>query len=258
MSSILNQVSTEFAFSLLPKDNPGVLYNFVEALNVRAMNVSKKSMKYEGSYYSVWFHRLSPKLDPSVVPLEESDHQQLKTLLLKQNQGYKCFNFEEDLDFENYYVIKKGDEIVCGLQVDPHCRKKICNIPEKSKMVLGPLLVASSAIPFANRYINVNSFTPLKFYVPFCKPGYELKLVDLMSHLLKVHGRHSALIGLDTESNILKTWEKEKIKFGYFSLGGKQLVNHMFAVTRNFTPEQEEIFRNAPVFVSPIENYMLL
>jgi hypothetical protein len=254
MSKVLNQVSTEYAFSLLPKDQPGVVYNFVEALNMRAMQLAKKQMTYEGSYFSVWFHRLLPKLNNSVLPLEESDRQQLKTLLVSQNRGYKCFNFDEDLDFENYYVIKNGGEIIAGLQVDPHCKKKISNMPDKSKMMAGPFLLGCSVLPLTNRYFNVNSFTPLKFYVPFCKPGYENKLVDIMSHLLKLYNRHSAVIGLDTQSPILKAWERDKLKYGYYSLGG----NHMFAVTQNFTPEQEKLFRESPVFVSPIENYILV
>lgn len=233
---------------LVSKHEATYFYAYVDPNNVRsAILCEELGFQTLGSFKSYMFGRLFPKkrIHFSQITSSEKDH--VTTLLLEQYKNYNAYTKEGLFDNDNYYYIKDNHgDIVVGLQV---------YITNWNVMELGgrfgkTLLNILNGTPILRRLIR-KKYSFLAIDHVYAKPGYTKQLEALIESLLNRFNLFSALILVDTNSNLYT--EIEQMNKGLMGKIKSPNTIHSIFKPLNMTDSELKTLKNNPTFISSFD-----
>ncbi len=231
------------------KSNQTIVYALVELNNVGSFELCKNfGLETIRNCRTIPFSRFFPKKDPAVSKLEEKDKSQIINLLHQYYKRYNLFFTNNIFRIGSYYVLKKDNDIIAGLQIIPN-HWKVDYLPGISGAFILKIL---SKIPLLSRIVNPKEFRFAHFDGIYVKKGHEADLICLMESVLADFGLYTALICLDHQSTLCH-WLRNSGKLGLLNkFKGDSLVQ-LVARFDNFSEEEIEQFINRPVYLSAFD-----
>jgi hypothetical protein len=220
----------------------------VEAGNLRSLKTLQKvGRKSLGHYQSLLVSRLKPKERGPVDRLPEKDRDQVVRLLYQEYQRHSLLDFAYAVKPEDYYILRQGQEIVAGVQVERN-HLAIEYLPGAGGLVL---IKALPYLPILRRYLPEGNFQYLALGNIYVKPGHEPELFRLMESLLAREQLYFGMIYLDKRSPIYQRLMSSG-NFGLFNA----LVDipvQVMAFLKGFTEPETAAIRRKPLFISMLD-----
>ena len=203
--------------------SPSILYSYIEENNTRSLTVSQKlGFTSITTLETIIFSRLYPKADNRVSRISEEELPEIIVELELQN-AHTIFRTFENINYQNnYFVLKENGKIVAGLQANP-TRWKIIEMEGIGGQILLKVL---PYIPILKRLINPEKYDFLAIEGIFIALGSEDYLYPLLEGVLHHFSMTSALIELDSKSEMLKLF-KEKGNLGLLNSFKKEVKTHV-------------------------------
>lgn len=185
----------------LPKG--ALLYAALEGDNHRSIKIVEKvGFGYPQPVSTIGFSRFFPKGSPNIQPIRtEAEKAEVIALLETFYAEYSIRHFSNIHQHDNYFVIRKGGEIVAGLQMH-HAIWRIENMPGLSGKLL---LHVVPRLPVLNKMMNPNHFEFLSFEGIYYQLGHEDALFELMEGLLAMEKLKTAVFWVAKESPVADT-----------------------------------------------------
>jgi GNAT superfamily N-acetyltransferase len=225
-----------------------IYYGYIEADNIYSLKTIRKiGRKSLGLYKSLIISHLYPKHDGSVEKLEDSKREQLVQLLYKQYENHSLVDFEQAVKPEEYYILRRGQEIIAGLQ----CEKNhwtIKYLPGAGGFLLLKVLPYT---PILRKLFPERNFHFLTLGNIYVKTGYERELFKFIEAVLAEYQLNFGLICIDKRSPVYKRLEKAG-KFGIFNA----LVHvpvHVMAYLKGFSEIEVAEIRRQALYISIID-----
>jgi hypothetical protein len=223
-----------------------IMYAFVESMNERSKNIIHKAgFNNVRSFLTVAFSRFSPKKDPRVVLLKNDEKEKMKSLLLDFYRDYAFFNTDHLFYGDRYYVIKEGNEIVAGVLAIPSSYK-VYDMPGVWGWIIMKVL---PRVPFFRRLFQPGEFRYLVFDAIYHRKGYEHMLAPLFESVCHAEGFHTGLTWLDDRSVLFDTIRND-VKMGALNRMLNAKPGLVYTRFVNLTPEETEVFYDAPAYIS--------
>ena len=234
-----------FSIKSTADKNKKIYYAYVEKSNTRSMDFTEFFFEKIRTITGFTFSRLFPGKNKNVSIILEKDMNILVELLQAEYQDYSFFFFDEDDLRKNYYVLKKGDEIVAGSRAEVNHWKMVHMPGFVGKILMFVLPV----IPFFSRIMKKNIFRFLTFDTIYCKEGEEDNVLILFESICNILRTYVAIIYLDIDCSLYRRIRKRK-KFGFLNRMYKGADGTVVARFINFTEEEKKDYLHHPVFVS--------
>jgi hypothetical protein len=223
-----------------------IMYAFVESKNERSKNlVHQAGYEYVRSFLTVAFSRFSPKANPGVTKLNETEKREMETLLSEYYRNYSFFSTNHSFYGDHYYVLKEDDEIIAGVSAIPSVYT-VYDVPGVWGWVMMDVLPKA---PFFRRLFRPGEFRYLVFDAIYCKPGRENLLATLFESACASEGFNTGLIWLDDRSmlyDIIRTG----VKMGALNRMLNAKPGLVYTRFINFSEQEKEPFYNAPAYIS--------
>ena len=169
-------------------------------------------------------------------------------LLKEQYKNYSFINFEPLFLHDDYFVLKKENEVVAGIRANI-TQWKMRHLPGISGKVFMQLLPYT---PFISRLFNPKDFRFIGFEGIYCKSGNEKDLFVLMESVCAELKLHTGMIWMDPESELYGRI-KEAGNWGIMNRMKEKIPVNVVAAFRNI-PEKEQLkFRQYPVYISAFD-----
>ncbi len=222
-----------------------IMYAFIESVNERSKNlVHQAGYEYIRSFLTVAFSRFNPMPDSRVTRLMDNERAKIKDLLLDYYKDYSFFTPEYAF-YNQYYVLKEGDEIIAGACAIP-TSYKVYEIPGIWGWIMMKILPGT---PYFRRLFRPGEFRYLVFDAIYCKRGSEKFLANLFESACAAEGFHTGLTWLDDRSELY-----DKIRTGVKMGALNRMLNAkpglVYTKFINMTEEEKEYFYDAPAYIS--------
>lgn len=243
---ILKQIRTYFEKQT---ENPSIFYAYVDASNMR----SGKLLNYIGfkkirSFETLTFSRLYPKKDSRVSLIAAKDISTMLSLLQEEYKDYAFCNFENISFEENYFILKKDNEIVAGIHVNM-AHWVIRSLAGLSGTIIIKFL---PYIPVLSRLFNPKDFRFAAFDGVYSKEGDEKELYVLMESVCASLKVSTGLMWLDSESCLYHRI-KSAGNWGIMDKLKENIPAYVVAAFKNVPKDEEERISNCPVYVSVVD-----
>ena len=230
-------------------DQRYVLYAFVESKNERSKNmVLQSGFDHLRSFITIGFSRFNPKPAEMVVRLQESEREEIKSILNNSYKGYSFFSLDNLFMDGQYYIIRDEGEIVAGMKA-VHSEYRIVNVPGIGGWILRTIL---PFIPLFNRLVTKSSFRFLVFDTIYVKEGRETLLGPLFETALASEGFNSALIMLDQDGPVTAKI-KNNVKLGAVGKLLNLRPNYVYGRFVNVPESEKASFFKSPVYMSGVD-----
>jgi len=223
-------------------------YAYVDPLNHRSVVLCKEfGFEPVRTFSTLIFNRLYPKQNNLVEKISPADMPQLKEKLEYFYKDYTMFSFENIFRVGTYYVIRDHQgNILAGAQVNPESWK-ILEMPGiTGKMLLNTF----SFLPVLNRLIK-KDYRFITLEGIYFSPGNEKALETLFESLLAIYSRNSAMLWLDTDSDLYK--RIRSLPLGVVHRLSKEVTGNVICRFTGMTEEQQKMFKNSPAYISGID-----
>jgi hypothetical protein len=228
------------------EEDKHIMYAFLESMNERSKNlVNQAGYEYIRSFLTVTFSRFSPKNDPRVSKLSDTEKPGMKALLDEYYKDYSFYTPENAFFGNRYYVLREGGEIIAG----------VCTIPSAYKVYDMPgiwgwvIMKILPGIPYFRRLFRPGEFHYLVFDAIFCKPGKERILGNLFESVCAAEGYNTGLTWLDDRSNLFDKM-RTVVKMGALNRMLNAKPGLVYTKFINMTQEDKDKFYDAPAYVS--------
>jgi hypothetical protein len=217
-----------------------LLYAYVDTENIRSKRIIEEFGFIEkGSFRTIPFSRINPKVNASVEKLAKDQQPFMYQLLHEFYANYHLVSFENLFEKGEYFIVKNGDEIVCGVQGIPD-QWKIIDLPGTSGHLMLSIL---PKIPVIRRLFSPDyKFIFLESL--YCKPGYEKQLQLLLESVLAHYHAYSGILCLDPSSMLYKMVRHIKPGVVHKIMGEKSIE-----IVVKASPGKLQEYR-APFFIS--------
>jgi RimJ/RimL family protein N-acetyltransferase len=229
--------------------SPTLFYAYVDASNIR----SHKLLSYIGfkkirSFKTLTFSRLYPKKDKGVSVLNTEDNNTMISLLNEAYKNHILSHFDTHFFNNNYFVLKKENEIVAGLRVN-----KAHWIIRSLAGFSGTLIIKFIPhIPIISRLFNPTNFTFAAFDGIYSKPGQEKDFFILMESVCAHLNVTTGIMWLDSESTMYHRL-KGAGNWGIMNKLKGDIPAHVVAAYKNIAEADMEKICNCPVYISAID-----
>lgn len=239
-NAIRKEVSKVMDGEGLDIDNDLLLYAYVDPENTRSGRLIEEFGFTEvGTFRTIPFSRFNPKYHSRVNKLDRSQLMEFSSELKHHYENYQLVSFENLFSRGNYFVIKEGEEIVCGVQ-GIFDQWKIIDLPGISGKFMMNIV---PKIPLLGRLFNPNyKFVFLEGL--YCKPGYDKYLNILFESVLAYYSAYSAILCLDPNAHFYPIVGKMHLGLTHKIMGEKEIS---IAVKSS---ETNLINSDAPFFIS--------
>lgn len=228
---------------------PSVWYAYIEMENIRSMKVSKgKGVMPIGKFRTLFFSRFFPKKQSDVQRAKEEDKALILELLQKQYANHAFVSFQRIFFNNNYFVIKKNNEIVAGVQ----CNKVswiFDNVPGFSGWLTMKVI---PHLPILGRLSQPKDYKFSSFEGIYCKEGHEADLIRLFEHVLAEHGTYTGMAWMDEKCPVSERIRKHG-NMGFLSKVQKSPPASIVADFRNTSQEEIEEFKKRPAYISAFD-----
>jgi ribosomal protein S18 acetylase RimI-like enzyme len=224
----------------------GLIYSHVETDNHRSLHIHQ-ALGYRriGQFYAMSFSRLAPARSSGITALGPDDKETMVALLNRRYFDHALTDFAESLDIENYFVLRKGDEIVAGVQALPQ-RWVIRSLGGVGGVMAIHVL---PYIPLIRRLINPKNFRFLKFGHLYFKEGQAKAVQELLEGLLARESLCTAMMFLDSRSPIFKEFSSE-VPLGFLNTMTQTPVEIM-GLFHHFSEDEIADLSQRPACISP-------
>lgn len=223
-----------------------IMYAFLESMNERSKNlVNQAGYEYIRSFLTVAFSRFTPKPDPRVSRLQETEKPAMKDILLDYYREYSFFTPEYAFYNDRYYVLKENGEIIAGVCAIP-TSYKVYDIPGIWGWVMMKVLPGA---PYLRRLFRPGEFRYLVFDAIYCKNGKEPLLGNLFETACASEGFNTGLTWLDDRSQLYDSL-RTVVKMGALNRMLNAKPGLVYTKFINFTEQEKECFYDAPAYIS--------
>lgn len=223
-----------------------IMYAFVESMNERSKNlVHQAGYEYIRSFLTVAFSRFSPKQDPRVTRLPESEKAGMEELLRAYYRDYSFFSTDYSFFGDKYYTLKEGNEIIAGVSAIPSVYK-VYDVPGIWGWVIMKVLPKT---PYYRRLFHPGEFRYLVFDAIYCKKGREDMLGTLFESACAAEGFHTGLTWLDDHSQLYDKL-RTTVKMGALNRMLNAKPGLVYSKFINLSESERECFYNAPAYIS--------
>lgn len=226
-----------------------IVYALVELNNAASIELCKNfGLETIRNCRTILFSRFFPKKNSKIIKLKEEDKPELINLLQKHYKGHNLFFTGNMFHSGTYYVIKRENNIIAGLQITPNIWK-IDHLPGITGAIIVKVL---SKLPLISRIVNPKEFRFALFDGVYVKKGHEADLISLMESVLADFKLNSAMLCLDHNSTLCN-WLHKSGNLGLLNkLKGDSLAQ-LVARFDNFSEEEIQQFKNKPAFISAFD-----
>jgi len=243
---ILKHIKTYFEKET---QSPSIFYAYVDASNVR----SHKLLTYIGfkkirSFETLTFSRLFPKKDKDVALIASEDKDTMLKLLQEAYKDHVLHNFDAAFLEENYFILKKDNEIVAGIRINmAHW------IIRALSGFSGTLIIKFLPhIPVLSRLFNPKDFRFAAFDGIYSKEGFEKELFVLMESVCASVKVSTGIIWLDSDSALYHRL-KHAGDWGIMNKLKENIPAYVVAAFKNVSKEEQERMGSCPVYVSAVD-----
>lgn len=228
---------------VLPKQDKIMYWAFIDPENLRSFNMNEQfGFQSIGTFKTTAYSRVNPK-QRSIERAQVEDQTMVLAALNDFYSAYQLYSPVHLFEHDNYFVIRKNGEIVCGIQANPvHWRIK--NLPGFSGKFL---LKFAPYLPRIKKLINPNNHRFLATEGLFWKPGYENEVANLLEGVLAETKHHSLLIWTDAAHDILT---KLPVQWGFIQRMKKNNEIHIVAKLNGYEPDEISSLKNSPKYLS--------
>lgn len=189
---------------------PALVYAYIEGENLKSISVSNHFDPVINSSFKVlFFNRFKPKKNDLCYRANETDLAEVNEKLEKHNQMYISYNLARIGYQDNYFVLRRKDKIVAGLQAI-ETNWEVVNNPGFSGFMIQSVF---SKIPFINRLAQGKKMQFVAVEGVFYDSANDFQL--LLEHVLAELKQYVAFIYFDIKDHRLK--EVENIELGLMS-----------------------------------------
>lgn len=226
----------------------GILYGYIEEKNLRSLEVSQK-VGYSpiGTFSVLLITRFSPKSKCAIEQVATSERDALVQCLETQYQDHALTNFEHSVRPDDYYILRRAEEIVAGIQVKK-CHWTIEHLPGiGGRLLLGAL----SWGPLTRHLVDPQQYEFLRLGNAYVRPGYERDWFALVETVLAQHQLVSGMLFMDERSPVYQ----RLISAGRFSwLNAITSISaRVMAGCKNISEEEIAEIRRRPLCFPPTE-----
>ncbi len=209
---LMNGVGLDYQENLL-------LYAYVDSENIRSKRIIEEfGFKKSGEFRTIPFSRINPKVYLAVEQLKKDQQPAMYQLLHNFYEDFQFVSFENLFEKGDYFVIKNGGEIVCGVQGIPD-QWKIIDLPGVSGRLMLHIL---PKIPWLRRLFSPD-YKFIFLEAIYCKPGYEKQLQLLLESVLAHYQAHSGIICLDPSTTLYNMVRQIKLGIVHKLMGEKSI-----------------------------------
>ena len=228
---------------IAPAHEKIMYWAFIDPDNLRSFNMNTQfGFQTIGTFETTAFSRVNPK-NSTVERAVSGDHDSILASLQTFYQDYQLFSPVHLFKDDNYFVIRKNGEIVCGIQANP-VHWKIKSLPGLSGRLM---LKYAPKIPRIKKLINPENHRFLATEGLFWKPGHEAEVSHLLEGTLAVTRHHSLLIWTDSAHPILS---QLPIKWGFIQRMKKDNSVQIVAKFNGYSNDEVELIKERPKYMS--------
>src|SRR6185437_870131 len=223
-------------------------YAYVDPRNIRSLELCNEfGFEQVRKFSTIIFNRINPKQDSQVVELPYSEVGKVKILLNNFYKDYRMFSFENLFKSRKYYVIKDAsNKILAGVSVNSE-HWRIHSMPGITGKII---LNVFSKLPILKKIFN-KDYRFLTLEGIYFLPGHEKYLEVLFESLLAKYNLYSAMMWVDTNSNLYKSIKS--IELGIVDKLNKEVSADVICKFANFNNEEKALFNNNPAYISGID-----
>jgi len=230
-------------------ETPTVFYAYVDKEHL----TSNKLLKHTGfnvlrTFETKLFSRIHPKKNKNISKLKTEEADQILPLLKKQYGQDVFVNFDYLFYQNNYFVLKKNNEIVAGLQAT-RVKWSIKYLPGISGKIMLHLL---PVLPYVSTLFNPKKFYFAAFEGVYCKPGHEKDLFTLMEAACAELDLRTAMIWWDKDSPLKKNIEQAG-EWGLMNKIATSTPAYVVGSFRNIEATEQPRFYNAPAYIAAFD-----
>lgn len=226
----------------------GMLYGYIEAGNVRSLELNKKvGFQPIGLFHTVMFSRLRPKDDARVGRLKETERETLVELLNEQYADHALLDFEQSVKVDDYYVLRQASKIVAGVQAE-QLHWTIRRLPGAGGLILVKVL---PYIPILHRLFTTRNYYFLKLGNFYARMGHEAEIFTLIKALLARQHLNSGMAFMDKQSPVYRRIASAG-KFGMLN-AGMNVAMHVIADFNSVPEDEMAEIRRLPLCISPMD-----
>ena len=228
-------------------NRPTVYIGIVEEFNSKSQNlVTAAGYSKIAQVRTLSFSRLFPKKSKFAKRISgEDEKQEIRTLLRAHYFNHSLYHQENIFLKDDYYYIKKNDEIIAGVQAY-HALWVVRKLPGS----LGKFIYHTIPyIPVLNKVFNPRRFEFLAFDGIYYKEGHLKDLHLLFEHVLASFKLKTALFWLDERSKNCKQI-LEGGNLGILHKSGVAANSVIMMRFENVSDDDKQLFYDLPVYQS--------
>ena len=223
-----------------------LMYAFIESMNERSKNlVHLAGYEHVRSFLTVAFSRFSPRIDPRVSKVSDTDRDAVRGKLNEFYKDYSLFTSDYIFNGDKYYVLKEGNEIIAGAAAYTAIHK-IYDVPGIWGWVMMKVLPRT---PYYRRLFYPGEFRYMVFDAIYCRPGSEKALEKLFESICAAEGYYTGLCWLDDRSSLYDSM-RTSVNMGALNriLNAKPGLVYIRFI--NFEESEKDRFFEAPAYIS--------
>lgn len=203
----------------LDYDDELLLYAYVDDDNIRSKRLIEEfGFREAGTFKTIPFSRFYPKSHPDVSKITDDQKTEIQALLTNYYTNYQLVSFENLFLKGDYFVIREGGEIVCGVQGIPD-QWEIVDLPGVAGAVMMNVI---PRLPLVRRLFQ-KEYKFVFLEAVFCKSGYEKHLSRLFESVLAHYGAYSAILCLDPRADLYQRLKRVRMGITHKIMGEKSI-----------------------------------
>ncbi len=248
LKKAMEKISEIFNYVALPDEfdkTKRLYFAYIEEENYRSLEFTEFFFEKIRDFSVIPYSRLLPRKNKNVSLLNEYEIKEIIGLLKNQYRNYTLFSFD-NLNFqEDYYVLKKNNEIIAGVKANI-VKWKIVNLPGLTGKLIIYLI---PFLPLFSRLIKRKIFRFLAFEALYYKEGMEQYIPILMESVCGIKKVYAGLLYADMESplyHVIKNIKKPGILNKMFGETSGKIVARFIG----FNDKEKEVFKSNPAYIS--------
>jgi len=239
-SAIREEVALLMNGEGLPNKDNSIRYAYVDPENIRSKRLIEEfGFQQVGSFRTIPYAKFKPKAHLNVKILDLNQIRSFKNVLREYYREYQFVSFDNLTGKGDYFVLKHGEEILCGVQGIVDCWN-IIELPGWAGKLMMNIIPHT---PWIKRLFNPK-FRFVFLEAIYCKPGHEHQLERLFDSVMAHSEVNSAILCLDPRSDIYASLANVNLGLTHRIMGEKEI--EIFAKTSG--PWQSS--NHSPYFVS--------
>lgn len=225
-------------------------YAYVDPRNLRSVRLCREfGFEPVRQMTALTFSRINPRDNKSIRIVEATGSEEaiIKKMLSSLYHQHTMFSKENLTNAYPYYIIKDDHgNIIAGAQANPD-QWNIHSLPGITGKMIKNVF---PYVPYLGRLFN-KRYRFIAVEGILYTPGNEKHLQVLLENLLAHHQMNTALMFVDTNSNLYRILKS--LDLGLVNRLNPEVVTHVICKFVNYTESEKNVFRSNPAYISGID-----